>query len=367
MDRKRANMSMRIPRRLLQRVCVWFSVRMGVTAKDCVDAVKLAFGCGMYSRSTIYLWHKAFRSGHTKLGDFICTGAPQRACTCRRIRRCKVLVEQNRNVCVEELSRTLGISQGSTHRILRKDLNLRKKSAKLVPHRLTPAQCRQRRLFCKDFLRRARRLPNFLSWVATTDEAWFYLTEIGTKQENMQWLQPTDNRPQVPRQSRGCKKLMVIPFFDRRGLLHVEFYYNQTINQTLFRMLVEDVWQHFRVRRFLPYWNQRYCYLLHMDNAPAHRGDTVHRTLDALEWRRLPHPPYSPDLSPCDFFLFPLLKKRLRGRDFWSVQLLELAIRTELGNITQMQWRHCFVDWVRRCRKCIAFNGSYFEGMKHAP
>ncbi len=340
---------------------------MGVTAKDCVDAVKLAFGHGTYSRSTIYNWHKAFREGRTKLGDFIQCGAPQRARTRRRIRLCRAMVERKKAICIEELSRTLGISFGSTHKILRTDLHLKKKAAKLVPHKLTDAQCRQKRLFCQDFLWRLRHVPNFLSWVVTTDEAWFYLTETGTKKENMQWLSAQENRAQVPRHPRSCKKLMVIPFFDWRGLLHVEYYHNQTINQTLFRLLLQDVWQHFRTRRGILYWTQRYRYLLHMDNAPAHRGLTVRRCLEALEWRRLPHPPYSPDLSPCDFFLFPLLKKRLRGREFGDVHLLELAVTRELSNITQQQWRSCFIDWVRRCRKCLRFNGTYFEGMKHAP
>ncbi len=65
-------------------------------------------------------------------------------------------VDENRNISVDELSRTLGISVGSTHRILRKDLNLKKKSAKMIPHRLTPEHCCKRRDFCQDFLRRTR-------------------------------------------------------------------------------------------------------------------------------------------------------------------------------------------------------------------
>ena len=189
-DCKRANMSMKIPRHLLQHVCIWFCVRMCVTPKDTVDAVKVAFGHGAYSRTSVYDWHKAFRSGRTKLGDLIKPGAPQRACTRHRIRHCKVLVEQKKNICVEELSQTLGISQGSTHRILCKDLNMRKRSAKLVPYTLTAAHQRQCWFFCQDFLRKVRRVPQFLSWLVTTDEAWLYLIETCTKQENMQWLTP---------------------------------------------------------------------------------------------------------------------------------------------------------------------------------
>ncbi len=348
-------------------VCVWFALKLGYTGTETVDKVRRVFGRSAYARSTIFNWHKAFKTGRTKLGDLVRPGAPQRARTRRKIRQCKVLVDGKKNVCVDKLSWTLGISQGSTYRLLTKDLKLKKKAAKLVPHRLTEAQCRKTRFFCQDFLRRTRWFPGFLNWVLMTDEAWFYLMETGTKQENMQWLSAEENRPQVARRPRNCKKLMVIPFFDRRGLLHVEFYQNQTINQTLFRLLLEEVWEHVRVQWGNYLWWNRHKYLLHMDNAPAHSGDMVKWCMENLEWRRLPHPPYSPDLSPCDFFLFPLLNKRLRAREFGDLTLLKLAIERELGDITVEQWRRCFRDWVRRCRKCLAFNGGYFEGMKHLP
>ena len=58
--------------------------------------------------------------------------------------------------------------------------------------------------------------------------------------------------------------------------------------------------------------------LLHHDNAPAH---TSAKTLDFLldhGVRLMTHPAYSPDLSPCDFFLFPKLKSKMRGRQFES-------------------------------------------------
>ncbi|XP_011865779.1 PREDICTED: histone-lysine N-methyltransferase SETMAR-like [Vollenhovia emeryi] len=37
-----------------------------------------------------------------------------------------------------------------------------------------------------------------------------------------------------------------------------------------------------------------------------------------FRWEALTHPPYSPDLSPCDFHIFGALKKDIRGRRFAS-------------------------------------------------
>jgi len=35
----------------------------------------------------------------------------------------------------------------------------------------------------------------------------------------------------------------------------------------------------------------------------------------------IPHPPYSPDLEPCDFFLFPKMKLKLKGRRFDTTEI----------------------------------------------
>jgi len=52
--------------------------------------------------------------------------------------------------------------------------------------------------------------------------------------------------------------------------------------------------------------------LLH-DNAPAHTAGVATSVAAECGYELLPHPPYSPDLAPSDFYLFPLLKEHLRG------------------------------------------------------
>ena len=54
------------------------------------------------------------------------------------------------------------------------------------------------------------------------------------------------------------------------------------------------------------------------DNAPAHRALATQKKLAYLGFQCLDHPPYSPDLAPSDYHLFPGLKKQLKGRHFWS-------------------------------------------------
>ena len=66
-------------------------------------------------------------------------------------------------------------------------------------------------------------------------------------------------------------------------------------------------------------------HLLH-DNASSHKCEVVKSFLAPEKVKVLNHPPYSPDLSPCDFFLFPRLKKMLSGNKYMSRSSLGSAI-----------------------------------------
>ena len=85
--------------------------------------------------------------------------------------------------------------------------------------------------------------------------------------------------------------------------------------------------------------------------------EVVKSFLASKKVKVLNHPPYSPDLSPCDFFLFPRLKKMLSGNKYTS--------RSSLGStICQcLQQISAFRNWVKRLQKCVSVKGEYFEGL----
>jgi len=63
--------------------------------------------------------------------------------------------------------------------------------------------------------------------------------------------------------------------------------------------------------------------MLHHDNAPAHASLFIHEFLTKHETTVVPQLPYSPDLAPADFFLFPKLKSSLKVRRFQTVEEIE--------------------------------------------
>jgi len=74
------------------------------------------------------------------------------------------------------------------------------------------------------------------------------------------------------------------------------------------------------------------------------------------------HPPYSPDLAPCDFFLFPKIKSALKGTRFESVEAVRAKATQLLNSLTQDDLQHCFQQWKIRMERCRDWGGDYIEG-----
>ena len=75
------------------------------------------------------------------------------------------------------------------------------------------------------------------------------------------------------------------------------------------------------------------------------------------------HPAYSPDLAPCDIFLFPNVKNRMRGHQFPSPEDAVAAYNEELSAMSENEWHGCFQKWFQRMQRFIECAGEYFEKM----
>jgi len=98
-------------------------------------------------------------------------------------------------------------------------------------------------------------------------------------------------------------------FFYSKVIVHKEFVSpGQTVNQIFYLQVLERLRNRVvRVRREIAN-----TWLLHHDNAPSHTSFAVTEFLAQYNITTLPHSPYSRDLAPCDFFLFPKLKTHLK-------------------------------------------------------
>jgi hypothetical protein len=134
-------------------------------------------------------------------------------------------------------------------------------------------------------------------------------------------------------------KSMLVMFFDCDGTVHQKFVRpGQTVNQHYYLEVFKRLRE--QVRRKHPEQWQNQDWLLHQANAPAHTALSVQRILASKNMAVVLYPPYSPDLAPCDFFLFPRMKSKLKGRRFQDVTEIQEQSLTVLHAIPKCQL-HC--------------------------
>jgi len=89
-------------------------------------------------------------------------------------------------------------------------------------------------------------------------------------------------------------------------------------------------------------------WMLHHDNAPAHASLLIRSYLAKHQTSLVPHPPYSSDLAPADFFLFLKLKTTLKGRCLQTIEEIQENATRELHTITESAFQEAFQQWKKR-------------------
>ena len=146
-----------------------------------------------------------------------------------------------------------------------------------------------------------------------------YGYDVETKMQSSQWMWKGSPRPKKERMSQSKIKVMLVVFFDWKGTVHHEFApCGQMVNKQLYQEVLAQLGD--AVCRKRPELWENQTWMLHHDNAPAHALLLISSYLAKHQTSVVPHPPYSPDLAPADFFLFPKLKTTLKGRHFQTIQ-----------------------------------------------
>ena len=82
-------------------------------------------------------------------------------------------------------------------------------------------------------------------------------------------------------------------------------------------------------------------WLLYHDNTPAHTALNIQEFRADKNITVLEQPPYSPDLAPSDFFLFPKLKNIIKGTHFSSTDVITNTVTKELRGLPQESFQKC--------------------------
>ena len=96
----------------------------------------------------------------------------------------------------------------------------------------------------------------------------------------------------------------------------------------------------------------------HQDNVPVHNSILVTDYLTKMGNETVQHPLYSPDLAPCDFWLF----SKFRVCRYETIEEMKEVVTKVIDTLTQEDFGGAFQKLLEGYNKCIAARGDYFEG-----
>ena len=194
---------------------------------------------------------------------------------------------------------------------------MHKLAARWVPKSLSDEQMATRASVYSALLKRFRsKEDDFLSRLVTVDETWVRYYEPENKAQSRQSVGPGSPRPKKFKTQPSAGKVMATVFWDAQGVIMLDFLAKKstiTVTYCRYANLLDQLRTVIREKRR---GKLSKGILLQQDNT---RVQTCKIAMDAVErngYELIRHPAYSPDLAPSDYFLFPNLKKDIRGRHF---------------------------------------------------
>ena len=267
------------------------------------------------------------------------------------------LLSTEPNLSANQVAERLGRPASTVKLYLHNVLHYQFKKTRWVPHFLTDEQLENRRAQSIELLRILQEQEKTdYRFLLTGDESWFFYYSPATGC----WVHESEAAPEAERRSHYTEKTMIVIFWNLHGPAVVEAVPNgRSATGEYFRD--EIMAKVCELEAFKEAKKKKKQFWIHMDNAPIHRAETVKQYMDSAGLTRTPHPAYSPDLAPSDFYLFGTLKTRIKGVRFRSSDEIKEWIVEQFDEIPSDELRRVFRLWQWRLQGCALLAGHYVE------
>ena len=327
---------------------------------QCQEWLEKHYSDSAPSKRSICYWYAEFKRGRTDTDDIPSTGRPNDAVIPENVEKTLKIIMSDRKVKVREIADILKISAGSVHTIIHEHLGMKKVFSKWVPRLLTPEQKQQRideSKSCLDMFTRNK--SEFLRRYITMDETWIHHFTPESNRQSAEWHAAGESRPKRPKTQQLAGKVMASVFWDAHGIIFIDYLQKgQTINSDYYIALLERLKDEIAKKR--PHMAKKKV-LFHQDNAPCHKSMKTMAKLNELGFELLPHPPYSPDLAPSDYWLFADLKKMLRGKRFGSNDEVIAETNAYFEGKEKSFYKGGIERLEKRWNDCISLKGDYVD------
>lgn len=333
------------------RAIFLYEFKLGRNATQAAHNINEAFGEDTANERTVQRWFAKFRSGDMSLENEE-RGRPETVIDNDHL---KALIEADTRITVRELATDLNVSIGTISQHI-KAIGKVKKLDKWIPHELNEKQKNRRMEVCSALLLRNKNDP-FLHRIVTCDEKWIL---YDNRRRSAQWLDAGAAPEHMPKPSLHPKKTMVTVWWSAAGVIHYSFLKpGETITAEKYCREIEVF--HQKLSKEQPALVNRKGPILLHDNARPHVSQITLHKLNELNFETLPHPAYSPDLSPTDYHFFKHLDNFLTAKMFAKQATVENAFKEFVESRSPEFYQTGINKLVSRWQKCVDSSGSYFD------
>ena len=318
--------------------------------------LQTAFGASCMNQASVFEWHKRFKEARESVREDESYGRSKEVRTPELMGQIKIFMDKDPRVSIETICAQFDVSVGTVHTIIREELKMRKICAKFVPRVLREVQKERCCHDSREMVEQINSDPTVLDALVTCDESWIDCYDPETKRQISQWKHAGSPKPKKAKQSKSTHKLLMIPFFDSTGMIYMHRVpTGETIHKEYYVEFLREFRKRFRQKRSALFKSGQWHF--HQDNTPVHNSILVTDYLTKMGIKTVSHRPYSPDLAPCDFWLFP----KLRGCRYETNEEMKDAVTKVIDMFTQEDFHGAFQKLLERYM-CIAAGGDYFEG-----
>lgn len=338
------------------RKLIYFFWKRGLSPNDISKEINSTLGSQTTNERTCRRWVSQFKEGDFSTSDKDRSGRPPIAFE----RQIQELLDSNKYATSRNIAGELNVSHQTVLNHL-KSMGKRYLSNRWIPHVLNEEQKSNRMRICNELLNKYSQ-NDFLGQLVTMDEVWIYWCNNEGSYHHKSWRGEGDV-PQVEVQRRlTTRKHLLSVFWDCKGVIHMEILPSgKTLNSDIYCQQLDNLKvaiQNERRRLIGEGFHQ--IHYLH-DNAKPHVASKTVAKLSDIGFTVLPHPAYSPDLAPSDFYLFSPMKSSVRNKTFDSADDIMKTINKWIAS----KPRKFFADGIQklpgRWKRCVDHNGDYFE------
>lgn len=342
------------------RSVIRFLTARNVSAADIHRQICEVYGSNAMSDSKVRKWVRSFKDGRDNVHDEPRSGRPS-VMTNDLVRAVDEKIHEDRRFTISTLSLKFPqISRSVLYNIVTEKLQFRKLCSRWVPKLLSEEHKKRRMGSALTFLTRYNEEGDaLLDHIVTGDETWVSHMTPESKRQSMEWRHTTSPVKVKAKQTISTRKIMATVFWDRHGVLLVDFMpQGTTINSAAYCATLR------KLRRAIQ--NKRRgllssgVLLLH-DNARPHSADQTQELIRSFGWEQMDHPPYSPDLAPSDYHLFRYLKGFLGGQRFDTDEEVKTTVEDWLSSQAADFYDVGINKLVERYDKCLNKKGNYVE------